>query len=453
MRFDRTVFVAAILCLMAVLVRPGWAQTEVTELTIGVAITPDTEIMQQTSDAFEAQYPNIRINWLVLPQAELQARLTADLATGSSSFDIMMVGINDVPVYAGNNWIRSLDELIASNPERVQPNYDMEDVFQSLRDNMSYEDQLYALPIYGESVMTYYNTAMFEAAGLEMPERPTWEQIRELACALHNPEQGQYGISLRGTPTAAGGIFGFFHQVVNTYGGRWFDENWMPQLDQPEWREALTLYSELLRECGAPSPQNNGFVENLNLMAQGQIAIWVDATVAAGFLRDPEQSTIVDDIGFAWAPVGPEPKGYHWLWAWGLVVPVTSEQPEAALQYITWVTSKDYVQIVADEFGWNRVPPGARASTYENPAYREAAPYADLVLESIASVDMADSTRDPVPYIGIGYIVMPEYFTFADPVAQLFSGVLAGEVSIDDALARAQEITLQVVTDAGYIQP
>ena len=287
---------------------------------------------------------------------------------------------------------------------------------------------------------------MFDDAGLTMPEQPTWEEIRDLACELHNPDEGQYGIVLRGLP-GWGEVMAPLTTVVNTHGGRWFDMDWMPQLDSPEWNEAVSFYINLVQECGAPGATGVGFTEALTLMSQSQAAMWVDATVAAGFLAS---SDAADDIAYALAPVGPVPKGNAWLWSWSLAIPTTSEHKAEALQFITWATSKDYIELVADLNGWASVPPGTRVSTYERQEYQDAAPFAELVLKSMLSADPTDSTRDEVPYTGVQFVAIPEFQGIGTDVSQQIADALAGNITVEEALERSQALTLEAIEDAGY---
>ena len=421
------------------------------ELTIATVNNPDMIVMESFSEVFEEANPGISLNWVVLPENELRATVTTDVATGSSTFDIVTVGMFEVPLWARNGWLESIDALAAANPDSVQMDYDFDDLLPGVVKGLSYEGELYSLPFYGESSMLMYNTAKFEAAGLEMPMQPTWDEVREFACALHDPDNGNYGIALRGLP-GWGEVMAPLTTVVNTYGGRWFDENWEPQLDSPEWNEAVSFYVNLINDCGQPGATGTGFTEALTLMAQGQAAMWVDATVAAGFLSNPEQSQIVDSLGFAPAPVGPVPKGNHWLWAWSLAVPSTSDHAAEALQFISWATSKDYIQLVGETNGWATIPPGTRVSTYENQAYLDAAPFAPVVLGLMESADPTDSTRDPVPYVGVQFAGIPEFQGIGTDVSQLIAEVLAGDVSVADALAQANDLTRDAMEEAGYYE-
>ncbi len=421
------------------------------ELTVATVNNPDMVVMESFTSEFEAQYPGITLNWVVLPENELRDTVTTDVATGASSFDVITVGMFDTPIFARNGWILSIDQLFEEYPDSVQADYNMDDLLEGVRLGISYEDELYALPFYGESSMLMYNTAMFDAAGIEMPEQPTWEEISEIACQLHDPENNQYGIVLRGLP-GWGQVMAPLTTVVNTYGGRWFDENWEPQLTSPEWNEAVSFYVDLVNECGQPGPTSTGFVEALTLMSQGQAAMWVDATVAAGFLTDPSQSEIVDSVGFAPAPVGPVAKGNHWLWSWNLGVPATTEYPAEALQFITWATSTDYINLVGETNGWQTVPPGTRISTYENEQYLEAAPFAETVLGLMQSADPTDSTRDPVPYTGVQFVGIPEFQGIGTDVSQFIAEAFVGDVTVEEALERANEATRDAMEEAGYYE-
>jgi sorbitol/mannitol transport system substrate-binding protein len=419
-------------------------------LTIATVNNPDMVVMESFTEVFQEEHPNIQLNWVILPENELRATVTTDVATGSSTFDVVTVGMFEAPIWAQNGWIHSIDTLAETYPDNVQPDYGFDDILPGVAAGLSYEGELYAAPFYGESSMLFYNTALFEEAGLVMPEQPTWEQVREFACTLHDPDNGQYGIALRGLP-GWGEVMAPLTTVVNTYGGRWFDENWEPQLTSPEWNEAVSFYVNLINECGQPGATGTGFTEALTLIAQGQAAMWVDATVAAGFLSNPEQSTITETLGFAPAPVGPVPKGNHWLWAWSLAIPTTTTHPAEALDFVTWATSRDYISLVGETNGWQTVPPGTRISTYENQNYLDAAPFAPVVLGLMEAADPTDSTRDPVPYVGVQFVGIPEFQGIGTDVSQFIAEALAGNISVEEALQRANEATREVMIEAGYI--
>ncbi len=405
-------------------------------VTIATLNNPDMIELKKLSPAFEKANPDIQLKWVILEENVLRQRATTDITTNSGQFDVMAIGTYEAPQWGKRGWLAPMTNLPAD--------YDLEDVVKTARDGLSYNGQLYALPFYVESSMTYYRKDLFEAAGLKMPDQPTYDQIKQFADKLTDKSKGQYGICLRGK-AGWGENMAFVSTVVNTFGGRWFDESWKAQLDSPEWHKAVTFYSDLLKNDGPPGASSNGFNENLTLMSSGKCAMWIDATVAAGMLYNKAQSQVADKIGFAAAPVAVTPKGSHWLWSWSLAIPKTSKSQDAAKKFVTWATSKDYILLAAKDEGWASVPPGTRKSTYE-----KAAPFGDFVLSAIESANPNDSSMKKIPYTGVQFVGIPEFQSFGTVVGQSIAGVVAGQTTVDAALKAGDAAADRAVKQAGY---
>ncbi|CAN7728523.1 sugar ABC transporter substrate-binding protein [Caballeronia sp. LjRoot29] len=410
-------------------------------VTIATLNNPDMIELKKLSPAFEKANQDIQLKWVILEENVLRQRATTDITTNSGQFDVMAIGTYEAPQWGKRGWLAPMTNLPAS--------YDLDDVVKTARDGLSYNGQLYALPFYVESSMTYYRKDLFDAAGLKMPDQPTYDQIKQFADKLTDKSKGQYGICLRGK-AGWGENMAYFSTVVNTFGGRWFDEKWQAQLDTPEWHKALTFYSDLLKNDGPPGASSNGFNENLTLMSSGKCAMWIDATVAAGMLYNKAQSQVADKIGFAAAPVAVTPKGNHWLWSWSLAIPKTSKSQDAAKKFATWATSKEYIELVAKDEGWASVPPGTRKSTYANPEYKKAAPFGDFVLSAIESASPTDATLQKVPYTGVQFVGIPEFQSFGTVVGQSIAGVVAGQTTVDAALKAGNAAANRAVKQAGY---
>ncbi|ODT66374.1 MAG: sugar ABC transporter substrate-binding protein [Pelagibacterium sp. SCN 63-23] len=413
-------------------------------LTIATVNNGDMIRMQGLSSAFTEE-TGIELNWVVLEENTLRQNVTTDIATNGGQYDIMTIGTYEAPIWAKQNWLLPLDGLSAD------ADYDVDDLLPAIRGGLSVDGKLYAAPFYGESSFIMYRTDLMEAAGLEMPDAPTWEFIGEAARAMTDRANDINGICLRGK-AGWGENMAFLTAMSNSFGARWFDENWTPQFDQPEWKATLDTYLSLMADAGPAGASSNGFNENLTLFQQGKCGMWIDATVAASFVTNPADSTVADKVGFAQAPDTGLGKRGNWLWAWSLAIPASSQNAEAAEQFINWATSKDYLALVADNEGWANVPPGTRTSLYENPDYQAAAPFAAMTLASINSADPNSPTVQPVPYVGVQFVAIPEFAGIGTNVGQLFSAALAGQMSADDALAQAQDATTRDMTRAGYIK-
>ncbi|MDX5377963.1 MAG: sugar ABC transporter substrate-binding protein [Halomonas sp.] len=410
-------------------------------ITVATVNNNDMVIMQSLTEAFEEAHPDIEVNWVVLEENVLRQRLTTDIATEGGQFDVMTIGTYEAPIWAERGWLVALEDL----PEA----YREDDLLKPVRDGLSHEGKLYALPFYAESSMLYYRTDLFEEAGIEMPEQPSWEEVRDWAAELHDPDNGLAGICLRGKP-GWGENMAFVSTLVNTFGGRWFDEEWNPELDSQAWQEAIGFYVDLLGNYGPPGASSNGFNENLALFSRGNCAMWVDATSAAGKLYNPAESQVADRLGFAPAPVAETPKGAHWLWSWALAIPASSEKQDAAQAFLTWVTSQEYIELVGESEGWTSVPPGTRESTYANENYQREAPFAGFVLDAINSADPTDSTLEPSPYVGVQFVGIPEFQSIGTQVGQTIASALTGDTSVEQALQTAQRATERTMQRAGY---
>jgi sorbitol/mannitol transport system substrate-binding protein len=409
-------------------------------VTIATLNNPDMIELKKLSPAFEKANPDIKLNWVILEENVLRQRATTDITTGSGQFDVMTIGAYETPQWGKRGWLSPLTDLPAS--------YDLNDVVKTARDGLSYNNTLYALPFYAESSMTFYRKDLFAAKGLKMPDNPTYDQIAQFADKLTDKSAGMYGICLRGK-AGWGENMAYVTTLVNTFGGRWFDEKWHAQLTTPEWKKAVSFYVDLLKKYGPPGASSNGFNENLTLMSSGKCAMWIDATVAAGILYNKTQSQISDKVGFAAAPTQVTPNGSHWLWAWALAIPKTSKQQDAAKKFIEWATSKEYIEMVAKDEGWASVPPGTRQSTYQRPEYKQAAPFADFVLKAIETADPNHPTLKPVPYTGVQFVGIPEFQSFGTVVGQSISGAVAGQMSVDQALTAGNATADRAVRQAG----
>ena len=418
------------------------ALAETTTITVATVNNSDMIRMQGLMDDFYAKHPDIKVEWVTLEENVLRQNITNDIATGGGQYDVMTIGTYEVPIWGKQGWLVSLNDLPAD--------FDANDLLPPIRAGLTVDGKLLAAPFYGESSFVNYRKDLAEKAGVTIPDAPTWDDIKKAAAAMNDPANGVYGICLRGK-AGWGENMAFLTTMANSYGARWFDENWKPQFDSPAWKATLTDYVELLTKYGPPGASGNGYNENLTLSLQGKCAMRMDATVSASSLTDPKQSEFADKVGFALAPDAGKGKRANWLWAWSLAIPSSSDAPEAAKTFIDWATNKDYLALVASKSGWSNAPPGTRTSLYANPEYAKL-PFAKLTIDSINAADPTHPTVDPVPYVGVQFVAIPEFAGIATSVGEIFSAALAGQKSVDDALAEAQKLTTDEMTSAGYIK-
>ncbi|CTQ76412.1 ABC transporter substrate-binding protein [Roseibium alexandrii] len=408
-------------------------------LTIATVNNGDMIRMQGYTDDFTAKTGHT-VEWVTLEENVLRQRVTTDISTKGGAFDIMTIGMYETPIWGANGWLVPLNDL--------SEEYDAGDILPAMAGGLSHDGTLYAAPFYGESSMIMYRTDLMAKAGLEMPDAPTWDFIKEAAAAMTDRDNEINGICLRGKAGwGEGGAF--ITAMSNSFGARWFDMDWNAQFDTEQWANTLNFYKDMMDASGPPGYATNGFNENLSLFQQGKCGMWIDATVAASFVTNPNDSTVAESVGFALAPDAGLGKRSNWLWAWALAIPAGTQKEAAAKEFIEWATSKSYIELVAAKEGWANVPPGARTSLYETPEY-QAVPFAKMTLDSILSADPNNSTVEPSPYVGIQFAAIPEFAGIATEVSQEFSAAYAGQQTVEEALAKAQALTNDAMEAAGY---
>jgi sorbitol/mannitol transport system substrate-binding protein len=408
--------------------------------TITVAVVSNPLITGQmiplTQSVFEKQNPGITVKYATYTEGDLRAAIEKDVATHSNAFNVIMIGPYETPLFARNGWLTDLStQYIASDPS-----YDAGDLLPPIAKALSYKGDLYAVPFYGESSMVFYNKTLFAQAGLTMPLHPTWQQIQTFAAKLNQPGK-QSGICLRGL-AGWGDNMAALDTVVNTFGGQWFDMNWKPQLTSPAFESATNFYVNLVRNYGEPGASNDSFNQLLTLYGQGKCAMWYDATVAATSIATTYPS-VAAQTGYAFAPVD-KTASSGWLWTWSLGIPQGTANAGAAWKFVSWATSKDYDSLVAAKYGWAAVPPGTRTSLYSNASYLAAAKaFAPITIQSIDGTDPTHPTLNPVPYVGIQYVDIPQFESLGVTVGQQIAGAIAGTESVSTALSTSQAAASQ----------
>ena len=396
--------------------------------------------MQKLSKNFEQANPDIKLKWVTLEEAVLRQRVTTDIATKGGQFDVMTIGMYETPIWGKKGWLNEI---------KTDAAYDVDDLLPAMRNGLSVDGKLFAAPFYGESSMLMYRKDLADKAGVQLPDRPTWDQVKDLAAKINNPKEGIYGICLRGKP-GWGDNMAFITTLVNTYGGQWFDMSWKPQLESKPWNDAITFYVDLLKNYGPPGSSGNSFNEILSLFNAGKCGMWIDATIAASFISDPKQSKVADKVAFAQAPTKVTPKGANWLWAWALAVPAGTKKNDDAQKFIRWATSKEYIQLVAKTNGWNAVPTGTRKSTYESADFQKAAKFASAEKAAIDSANPNDSTLPKSPYVGVQFAAIPEFQAIGVAVGQQMTAALAGKSTVEAALKAGQVAADREMRKAGY---
>jgi sorbitol/mannitol transport system substrate-binding protein len=394
------------------------------------------DLQQLTAEHFTAE-TGIAVNFTVLPENDVRDKISQEFSSQAGQYDVATVSNFEIPIYAKSKWIAPLDDYVAADAT-----FNQSDILPPMTESLSADGKLYGEPFYGESSFLMYRKDVLAAKGIEMPAKPTWPEVADIAAQVDGAEPGMAGICLRGQP-GWGQIFAPLTTVVNTFGGTWFTKDWQAEVDSKEFREAVTFYVDLVRAHGEIGAPQAGFTECLNNIIQGNAAMWYDATSAAGSLEAAD-SPVRGKMGYVAAPVlKTDSSGWLYAWSWG--IQEASAKKGNAWQFISWASSKEYEELVGSELGWSRVPAGKRASTYENPEYvQEASAFAQPTLQAILSADPNDPGVQPRPAPGIQFVGIPEFPDLGTQVSQEVSSAIADKTTVDAALERGQQLAEDV---------
>jgi sorbitol/mannitol transport system substrate-binding protein len=412
-------------------------------INVAIADTPHMQDLAHLTPSLFTAHRHIDVNYTILDEGTLREIITGGVPAGGRQFDAVMIGPYEAPQFGKDGHITDLTPRAASDNA-----YNLDDVIPSVRKALSVNGRLYASPFYGESSFLMYREDVLADAGIEMPTHPTWTQVADIARRIDTPAMA--GICLRGKP-GWGELGASFTTVLNTFGGTWWSAKPdgsvdRAMVDQPEFRKALQFYVDLVRDAGEPRPATVSYNQCLELYLSGKVAMWYDATVAAGLLEAAD-SDVKGKNGYAAAPVE-RTRASGWLWSWALAIPTSSKNADLAWSYIAWATGPQYIPEAGKRGagGWAAIPPGTRRSTYEIPEYRNAArAFAQATVDAIeaAPVDNPGTTKRP-GNPGVQYVGIPQFEDVGNQCTEQFAAVIAGRSSIDAALANCQEIASRV---------
>ena len=391
------------------------------------------DLQQLTAKNFTAQ-TGIHVNFTVLPENDVRDKISQEFSSQAGQYDVASLSNFEIPIYARSKWIAPLSGYLASDTA-----FNQADVLKPLTQSLSGQDgKIYGEPFYGESSFLMYRKDVLAAKGIQMPAKPTWQQVADIAAKVDKAQPGMAGICLRGEP-GWGQVFAPLTTVVNTFGGTWFTADWKAQVNAPGFKSAAQFYVDLVRHHGEIGASQAGFTECLNNLEQGKAAMWYDATSAAGSLEGAS-SPVKGKIGYAAAPVV-KTASSGWLYAWSWSIEQASSHKDNAWKFISWASSKQYEQLVGSQLGWSKVPSGKRESTYQNPNYVQAASaFAEPTRKAIEAADPRNPGVQPRPALGIQFVDIPEFPDLGTAVSQDISSAISGKKSVSSALNRGQQL-------------
>ncbi|MFV1590650.1 ABC transporter substrate-binding protein [Phaeobacter sp. JH20_39] len=412
-----------------------YAEYEGTTLIVNFPAHPHYDAVMQILPEFTAQ-TGIEVEVDQLPYLAMRERQTLELAQDEGEYDLIAYVVFSKADYVYADQLENLAKYFM-NPRLADPSYDASDLIDGYVYNIGFAGgdrgylegptgSLFGIPYGSETSVLGYRTDIFEKHGLEVPE--TYEEMLELACRIPELEPGMGGLASRAASGHHAAHAFLLH--LNPLGGAIFDDNWEPVMNSPEGVAAAEALKQIV-DCGPEGAVNYGFGEALGAFLNGDTAMYLDTTVVAGQINDPERSQVVGNVGWALHPMGTERASQ--TGGFGIGIPANAENKEAAFLLMQWLTSREGDKLVALAGG-----NPSRFSTHADPDVNAVFPHMATFGEAL---QYADPDWRPI---------IPTWGRINADLGTTLSEVLTQDLDIQEALDGVAERARATMDEAGY---
>ncbi len=358
---------------------------------------------------------------------------------GAGEYDVVAWVIFNKTDFVNKGYLTDLSKMF-TNAAITDPNYDRDDLIQAYVNSGSMAGgrrgylsgptaAMYGVPFGAETSILMYRQDIFDEYGLEVPT--TYDEMLETAAFITENVPDMTGMTSRGQTGGNATHAWLLH--ASPYGADIFNDDWSVALDTPQ---ALAA-TEALGTIVANSPEgvlNWGFGDQANAFLQGDAAMYLDALKVAAMSRDPDQSLIDGNVGYALHPVGPDGTCGSETGGFAMGIPENSTKKEAAFLFLQYMTSQEGDAKMVEAGG-----DPVRMSTYANPDFQALYPEYEVILEQL---ECANENWRPL---------IPEWGEInAQIMGEQLGAYLNGQVTAEEALATAQTQIEEVMEREGY---
>lgn len=312
-----------------------WQSRKGETLRVAMVSQPWTLFLEPHIPEFK-ELTGIDITYEILPEDQFRQKTTTEFAAGTSDVDVFLsMAAQEGIKYESAGWYEDIEKLLA-DPTITDPDFDFADFTPSgLSIARLSNGKLIGLPVYNEFGSLMYNKALFDQAGVSYPPT-TIEEAEAAAAAITNKDAGIYGWCARGKGAAGTSQFS---SIMFNFGSEWATDGKSNLLD-PKWLDAMSWYGNMIKNYGPPGASAIHYQQCQDLVLQGKVGMWLDASVFFANLLDPAASTIVDSAGITVAPAGPA-GSTPYVGGWHISIYSQSQHKEAAWLFVQWALGKE----------------------------------------------------------------------------------------------------------------
>lgn len=416
-------------------------QFEGTELNLLYFAMTYTDGLQQLLPEFEEE-TGIKVNFELLDEQASVQKTQLELASGTGNYDIVGIQSGNMPLYGQNGWVTPVENFYGtplSDPDALNP----DDFIGSTMDALKYDGVQQCLPMFAATTILYYRLDIFEEFGIDGPPA-TYDDLIEIASQIDT--DAIPAIALRGSPPSPAGNVWSFGTFFHGEGAQYFADfpnDMTPTVNSPEAITALENFDELLQNYAPDGVASYVFNDVVTAMQQGNVAMVIDGAPLAGRILNPDESKVIDKLGFAVVPAGAAGQKAAFV-AHGLCIAADSPNQEAAYKFLEWATSAETMRQVALASNHLAV---TRDSVWEDPDF-------------IAKYDFDYGGGSFLTaYQDSLAVAVPDYFPpfagwelIGQRMGQAVQEAEIGEKTPEEALNDANEDMIRILQDEGYLQ-
>jgi ABC-type glycerol-3-phosphate transport system substrate-binding protein len=384
----------------------------------------------------------IKVNYVQQPVAAQDQKIPLLLAAKDPSLDVFFTGSENIGSYVGVSGVLPLDSFI-SDSNLTPESWDFADLAPAILNACQNGGVTYCIPSHAGGGLLYYNTRMFEEAGITAPPKNP-DELLDYAKRLTTDEHA--GFCVRGDNTqnlyTAFQLWQWFYPYDNDVTGTYFDKDWNFIIgQQPNANEFGSWFREILQKA-APAGIATYLVTNcLEDFQQGRVAMWHDDSGMIPEVLDPKKSRVSEETAFWSLPCqAVNPDNCTLVQPFGTWINAASENPEAAWLLVQFLTSKETQNAAAID-GSLLTP--SRVSVVNNPEVVASLPatFAEALDHILAHPDAA-----LLPFIPEGVAILP-------PMLNGLSELITSGDSVDEVMARMTAGVEEIMKAAGYPKP
>lgn len=371
-----------------------------------------------------------------LQYLKMREKQTLELTKNRGDYDLIAYVVFSKADYVYADQLENLAKYFM-NPKLANPGYDAADLIDGYVSNIGVAGgekgylpgktgSLFGIPFGSETSILGYRKDIFEKHNIKVPE--TYDELLDVACKIPQLEPGMGGLASR----AASG-----HHASHAFllhlaplGGRIFDNKWQPIVNNEAGAQAARALKTIV-DCGAEGAKTFGFAEAGASFLQGNSAMFLDSTVFAGQVNNPDKSRVVGKVGWALHPMGVR-RGSQ-TGGFGIGIPSNAQNKEAAFLLMQWLTSKEADKAIAIAGG-----NPSRFSTHRDSEVLKVHPHLEVFGEALK---YADPDWRPI---------IPVWGKINADLGTTLSKILTEDADIQESLDGVADRSREIMEDAGY---